>query len=263
MFLDRFSGKCKIIPVGYDEIQARTVLGFTCITKTRTLLNSSLEAGETRSWTVAINFYDKYGRLIQTWSQNHINGIELLSSDYDFSGKVLRSLQEHSAFVNSPNQDNHTIATRLEYDNANNLYRKWQTVDNATEVLINTNQYNTIGQLKTKYQHWTTQKIDYLYNIRGWLTKMNDPNNLGFDLFAMQLYYNEGLSALNGKALFNGNISAMVWANMQTTGTSMKAGYGFNYDGANRLLNANYGEGSSLSSNRNAYNNKLYLRCQW
>jgi myo-inositol-hexaphosphate 3-phosphohydrolase len=36
------------------------------------------------------------------------------------------------------------------------------------------------------------QKVNYDYNIRGWMTAINDPDNLGDDLFAMNLYYQEG-----------------------------------------------------------------------
>jgi hypothetical protein len=46
---------------------------------------------------------------------------------------------------------------------------------------VSANVYNEAGMLKTKYLHSTSvttpfmQKIDYKYNIRGWLTGINDP----------------------------------------------------------------------------------------
>jgi len=241
-------------PTGYDEVQATSVKGLATISKTRSLLTSDMPSSGVKKWTVAISFYDKYGRNIQTWCENHTGGFDILSTDYDFAGKVLKTKQEHSAYKGTSKESKHTLATRMLYDNAGNLHQTYLTVDNTEEVLLNTNKYNRLGQLKTKYQHWTTQKIDYLYNIRGWLTQMNNPDDLGFDLFAMKLDYNKGSSALSTKGLYNGNISGMTWANKQINGTSYKAAYAFNYDGANRLINAVYGEGTNLMSNHNAFN---------
>ena len=41
--------------------------------------------------------------------------------------------------------------------------------------------YNEAGQVKTKYLHSQNglaflQKVDFMYNIRGWLTRINDPD---------------------------------------------------------------------------------------
>ena len=47
----------------------------------------------------------------------------------------------------------------------------------------------------------------------------------------LDLYYNSVFSGLSGKLQYNGNISAMVW---NSTGKT-KQGYGFTYDGLNRL----------------------------
>ena len=48
---------------------------------------------------------------------------------------------------------------------------------------------------------------------RGWLKKINEPDLSGADndLFGMELMYNEGLTALNGTAQYNGNISGIKW----------------------------------------------------
>ncbi len=118
-------------------------------------------------------------------------------------------------------------------------------------------EYNELGEMITKYLHsnQTTgsrsfaQKTDYRYNIRGWLTKINDPA-LGDDndLFGMQLFYNStaGMGGLaTGEGLYNGNISGIKWG----IKNEPTRGYRFSYDDLNRMLQANYAEGSSLSSN--------------
>src|SRR5688572_6266832 len=68
------------------------------------------------------------------------------------------------------------------------------------------------------------QYIDYRYNIRGWLTRINDSNLSAVDggpkdYFGMELGYNDGLG-LASSGQYNGNISAIKW--------STNLGLGFN-----------------------------------
>jgi hypothetical protein len=88
------------------------------------------------------------------------------------------------------------------------------------------------------------------YNFKGWLRTLNTVSNLGTDLFALDLRYNipGNADALTASARHNGNISEMRW----DTGTPK--GYGFTYDGVNRLTAADYADGSSFTSNQNRYN---------
>ena len=80
------------------------------------------------------------------------------------------------------------------------------------------------------------QSVDYTYNIRGWMTAINDAalSQESDDLFGMELLYNEGLITLNGDAQYNGNISGIKWRVKNT----IQRNYGFEYDEVNRLLNA-------------------------
>ncbi len=121
------------------------------------------------------------------------------------------------------------------------------------------NIYNELGQLERKGMDVTSpsdtspqalQIVDYTYNIRGWLTKINSATLSGGDLFGMELIYNDGLSALGGTAKFNGNISAIKW---QVSGDNQR-NYGFQYDGLNRITKADYAEGSSYNVNDDRYN---------
>jgi hypothetical protein len=102
------------------------------------------------------------------------------------------------------------------------------------------------------------QKIDYRYNIRGWLTTINDPDNLSIrkDLFGMRLFYenNSGFPMGGFKSNYNGNISGVTWNNMQLSNSILssqeKRAYNYAYDKLNRLLKADYG---NASSNWNTY----------
>jgi len=72
---------------------------------------------------------------------------------------------------------------------------------------------NGIGELTSKTLGCDIQNIDYTYQMRGWLTKMNDPADLnkGFKpadkhFFGMKLSYDGA-----------GNITTWHYRNAQTT----------------------------------------------
>jgi len=58
------------------------------------------------------------------------------------------------------------------------------------ERIVN-NTYDAMGQLESKGVGGTAtasqslQTVDYNYNVRGWLTNINDQNNLGNDLLGL------------------------------------------------------------------------------
>jgi len=89
------------------------------------------------------------------------------------------------------------------------------------------------------------QSLDYVYNIRGWLTGINDPSTCTApsgepiaDLFSMGLDYE---STANGAAAqYNGNIAAIQWRNNVNGSCLTRQQYRFTYDYANRLLTANH-----------------------
>jgi hypothetical protein len=111
-------------------------------------------------------------------------------------------------------------------------------------VVISKNKYNELGQLEEKDIHSTDmdeflQNINYSYNIRGWLTQINDPEDLSSDndYFGMKLSYESPDPALGTTAMFNGNISAVSW-NFNDDDDAMA--YEYKYDALNRILAANY-----------------------
>ncbi|NAS31783.1 hypothetical protein GTQ40_12420 [Flavobacteriaceae bacterium R38] len=74
------------------------------------------------------------------------------------------------------------------------------------------------------------QTVNYTYNVRDWLTGINDVNNLGNDLFSFKIGYNDPTS---GTALYNGNISQTHWKTANTD-NSLK-NYTYTYDALNRI----------------------------
>jgi RHS repeat-associated protein len=144
------------------------------------------------------------------------------------------------------------------YDHAGRLTKIEQSLDNwTTRVTLSQMSYNELGQLQTKNLAGGVQSVDYKYNIRGWLTGINDPDAPGNDLFSMKLLYNDngGVSGLTSQPQYNGNISGMVINRKEGSSSgSTTYGYGFKYDPLNRLSESDYGEGTGFATNADKYN---------
>ncbi|MBW1298438.1 hypothetical protein GBO31_23265 [Aquimarina litoralis] len=78
------------------------------------------------------------------------------------------------------------------------------------------------------------QKVDYDYNVHGWLTAINEDGNSDNDLFNFSLKYNTGSEA--AKYLYNGNIAQTTWQT-QNIDPGTKS-YVYNYDALNRIIGA-------------------------
>ncbi|WER14220.1 hypothetical protein P0M31_04960 [Elizabethkingia miricola] len=75
------------------------------------------------------------------------------------------------------------------------------------EVLTE-NIYNELGQLESQNIGNGIQSIKNEYNIRGALTKMNDPKNLMNKLFGFELKY---INPTGTSKKYNGNIAETDW----------------------------------------------------
>ncbi|HZY82114.1 MAG TPA: DUF6443 domain-containing protein [Cyclobacteriaceae bacterium] len=146
-----------------------------------------------------------------------------------------------------------SVTRRFVYDQANRVKETWHTVNTGPEVLLALNEYNEIGQLVTKGLHITggsqpKQRVDYRYNIRGWLSRINNSDlqqegSEAKDLFGMELFYNE-TSGTGNSATYNGNISATTWSTGLGMGTVKEMAYNFSYDPLNRLTAAGHQQSS-------------------
>ncbi len=169
----------------------------------------------TGNYITTTNYYDNRYRLLQSIStsdwddgaQPDFTLTETVSTDYDFTGKVLALRQEQVITDGEQTISSEAVNKYYTYDHTGRLTRTEQQVegDNNGRVTIAELEYNAIGELKTKSLHAEEisrgQVLDYKYNIRGWLTSVNDPDDLGMDnMFGMTLLYNDisSLSALTG-----------------------------------------------------------------
>jgi len=219
-------------------------------------------------------YYDNKGQVITTYRQHYKGGTfttrnyDLIATTYDFTGQVTTTKRKHYV----PNSDNTatvlvlTVDNRYIYDHMGRKLKTWQTMTNAgqvadTRVLLSRQEYNEIGQLRNKYLHTTDtvannykQKMAYSYNPRGWLLRINDPDNVtALTAFGMQLSYNEAATDKQ----FNGNIAFAAWQTIVPPSLGLfqqKQTFKYTYDKLNRLENAGY---SNALSEGDKFNEEL------
>lgn len=198
------------------------------------------------NWIRGASYYDHKYRLIQMQSTNHLNGKDVSTNYYDFEGKVTRSIATHNDGSNTT-----TIKRRFTYDHAGRMMQTWHQINNEEDVLLVSNSYNELGELSEKDLKAGAQSVDYTYNIRGWLTSINDAQlssngDAKPDLFGMNLYYADAAGLTNQSSLYNGNISAMRWSDFDADSSGIATrSYTYAYDGLNRLKTASHFENNA------------------
>jgi len=219
---------------------------------TRVPTKASEVLGETNSI-----FYDVMRRPIQNYIVNHLGGYTYIDDRLDFTGKKLYSATNHK-YSSSTLPLN--IGETFTYTQQDRLLTHTHKTAYGNEQLLAENSYDALGLLTNKKVGNTNanplQKIDYKYNIRGWLTNINNTDNLledndPRDLFAFKINYNkhEGLT-FQSEPLYNGNIAETFWATNSDGG--VMRGYGYRYDKLNRLQLATY-QTPKLTDNKNYF----------
>ena len=206
----------------------------------------------TSTWLYTVNYYDKYGRLLQQHQSNPEGGNNRVSMAYDFEGKVTDKQTLHKKTSGSTGI---TLYENFTYDHMGRLTASKFGYNTTTLTTLASNTYDNLGRLTTKQQHNNQQSLNYTYNIRGWLTQINDPDaaSSSSQLFAMRLYYDTDMSnLLAGSVQYNGNISGIKWR-LYNNGSNQYKGYKFTYDGLNRLRQGDYGTYTSSWSNVSNY----------
>jgi RHS repeat-associated protein len=205
------------------------------------------------------------------------NGLARASFSYK-EGDRLKILKRGEDFIFIQNGDVKTILRDLASNDVNVFVElngpesRVSKLQYAKEQLMVSNEYNELGQLIKKNLHLDsppggasgagdfTQSVDYRYNIRGWLTRINkadlSPDGAEQpDLFGMEMGYTDNLSLTGADAQYNGNIAAIKWASKRNitgdvTNPTKQSAYGYNYDALNRITNANFFEGANHNQNQ-------------
>ncbi|NML21313.1 hypothetical protein HHL16_10540 [Pseudoflavitalea sp. G-6-1-2] len=211
-----------------------------------------------------VNFYDEDGRLIQTRSQTITGALNVVTTQYNWSGQPLVIVQQQQK--PAPNPQTHVIVTKINYDDLGRVLTikkaVYSTIGSKTatqpEQLLVSNEYDALGQLSKKSLGAAViDSLRYDYNIRGWLLGANrayakdaHQNNyfgfdLGYDKTSNDLIGNQSYSA----AQFNGNIAGTVW---KSRGDGEKRKYDFSYDAVNRITKAAFTQYTSNVFNTSA-----------
>ncbi|MCK9220750.1 MAG: RHS repeat-associated core domain-containing protein [Bacteroidales bacterium] len=198
-----------------------------------------------KEWMLSVNYFNNKYRIIQTIADNPgINGRDTITSKYSFDGKLEIQQTKHTAFGKSIEYTENFI-----YDHRGRmLEHTMEGLPNQPKVMMASMHYDPLGQLEKKqtYSEFSggnynpfLQKTDFLYNIRGWLTAINNPDNMAVenDIFAMKLHYYDAVSMVTGQTQYNGNISVTEWA---TNRLNEKFAYRFVYDKMNRLNSSEF-----------------------
>ena len=217
----------------YDDITTVKTITYD-ITKTSTTRTKGLATGsevkvldQDDTWITTINYYDEKARPVYITSVNdYLNTTDIVESTLDFVGKVEKSTTTHKKI----GKDDIVTVDVFIYDHTGRLKAQNQTINSQSVETIVNNTYDELGALISKQVGGGLQDIAYKYNIRGWLTDINDVTNTN-KLFNFNIGYIEGLIPL-----YNGNISQTKWRT-KNDDSSLKT-YEYTYDALNRLTNA-------------------------
>ena len=206
---------------------------------------------EDDNWTKNYTYYDTRGRSVGSYSINHLGGRTQVFSALDFSGVPKQSITRHKRLATDTDK---VITENFTYDHQNRLLRHSHQVDSNPVEYLAQNKYNELSQLENKKVGGTSvvsplQSIDYAYNIRGWMTKINDPKNLGGKLFGYEIKYHDPSSSF-AISRYNGNIGEVDW---KTSNDNILKRYSYSYDSLNRLNYGHYSEPMSTVPTENHF----------
>jgi hypothetical protein len=224
----------------------------------------------TSTYLYTVSFYDEKGRVIQVQATNNTGGTDIMTTQYSWAGQPLVIVGKTEK--GTPNAHTTVIVTQITYDDLGRVKKvekkmsHSQISSGAMPSSFTTtvqNEYDKLGQLQTKKDGnksggGALAKLDYEYNIRGWLLSVNKDyitNTTNADqYFGMQLGYDKNGSLGTFTPMYNGNISGTVW---KSEGDQEKRKYDFTYDAANRITAGNFtqyvsGSGSSAVFNTSA-----------
>ncbi|NMH28497.1 DUF6443 domain-containing protein [Flavobacterium silvaticum] len=232
-------------------------------------LSTSTGRGET-----TYMLYDEKAFPVRTYKTNYLTGYFQVDSKVDFVGKTIKSETTYRRISSS---DIFSIAEEFTYTNQGRPLIHTHKFNTGSPQLLSKNTYDAFGDLEIKKVGGTDvsgatclQKMDYTYNIRGWLKGINDVNSITppptsivqaenpWDLFNFKLNYDtlEDQATYVGKELYNGNISESYW---RTGNDNQRRKYAYTYDYLNRLKLANYIKGATGSTD----NTQMYNEAIW
>ncbi len=239
-------------PIGFADVEGQPVYynlsvppkGLPTGSWTRVLEAPTVVSGE-----LSYTLYDYKARPISTLVSNHFGGYTQSDTKFDFSGKALYTVTEHKR---TGSDSPITVREDFTYSSQDRLLSHSHKIGNRAAELLFQNTYDELGQLMSKKTGGSAlvaplQKVDYTYNVRGWLKGINDTGALAkpgdpADLFAFKISYDSPQAA---QPQFNGNISETYW---RTANDNILRRYAYQFDSMGRLTSASYHKPESVSA---------------
>ncbi len=197
--------------------------GLPTVSKTKIL--------DSDQWLETITFYDEEQRVIQVQSENHKGGVDIATSQYDYSGQTMATYLSHH---NPVAEQRVTLQKVYAYDHAGRLMSIQHRLNDGEFKEIASYQYDELGQQIGKSVANGLQEVSYEYHQRGWLKKINDPeSNATLEkLFHLSLQYDQ---SAEGFEQYNGQIGEAHWKSVTD---QQQRNYRFRYDDLNQLSQA-------------------------
>jgi RHS repeat-associated protein len=200
----------------------------------------------TNQFISTVNLYDDKGRVVQTQSINITGGLDVATTQYNFSGQVVRNHVSHVKGSDNAVE----VATKNSYDDLGRFSMIEKAIGgNTTYEQLSAFTYDALGQLKTKklapsFNNGAgLETLTHDYNIQGWLLGINkgylSSSNATSSHFGLELNYDKDGYAANANKQYNGNIGSTIW---RSQGDGERRKYDFSYDAANRLLKADFNQ---------------------
>jgi hypothetical protein len=135
--------------------------------------------GTNSQWIRAINYYDNKYRLVQAMVENVKGGVDIFSSQFDFTGKVLKT----TTYQSKPQQ--------ILIKNQFNILPYGDGYKSAPHVTSWDARFSSINELGANEDGWMETRIDEVESLRYFGLSNNDIDGNSDQLFKVYLKRNE------------------------------------------------------------------------
>lgn len=215
----------------------------------------------TTTWNKTYNYYDQdYLRSVASEIYYPGSGytksyFKLNYIDKPIDSKIIHKKQRSS-------DPERIVVEHFDYDDLLRLTKHTHQINGGKVETLAVNKYDDLGRLTSKkvgnIETSPLQTIDYKYNIRGWMTDINNVDLLTSNkLFAFKISYDQlkygPRRAETATSFYNGNISQTFW---KSSSDNTLRSYDYSYDGINQLKDAIFYKGVGIYS-KNYYNENI------
>lgn len=217
--------------------------------------------GTNDTYLYAVTIYDKKGRVIQIKASNISGGMDIVTTQYNWTGQPLIVVSKTEKAGTNPQTS--VVVFQYTYDDLGRVVKVENKLRNtlvnsnalSANTVISTMEYDELGRVKRKTigskknslntyitprQH--LEELIYDYNIQGWLLGVNrvfaKNDNQTQNYFGYELGYDKPTSIAGfATPQYDGNIAGTIW---KSQGNNIRRKYDFGYDNTGRLLKADF-----------------------